>query len=231
MSASRTLEQPQPDAGSIAPVEADAAESDAVGPTRVVQRGRSPASAPPPRKRSSRSRTRSLIKIARSLTAAVLAVGAGALAATIWRSTVSAKPTPASTVVGLESTSRAGASMTRLSVVTSPADASVLVDGVKLSHEAPHEAPRDGAYHRVQVEAPGHVSQTVMVQFDREAVPLRITLEPEPLAAAAAAAPEPAPDQGRAPARASRAERKSQTPKSGAWVRDVGLDSPDPWQK
>jgi hypothetical protein len=229
MSATRTLEKRQPDAGSIAPVESDAAESDGVGPTRVVQRGANRASAPPPRKRSSRSRTRSLIKIARSLAAAALAVGAGALAATVWRSTVSAKPTPSETVVGLEATSRAGASMTRLSVVTTPSDAHVLVDGVKLSPATPHEAPRDGAYHRVQVEAPGHVSQTVMVQFDREAVPLRITLEPEPLSASKALEPAPQPD--RAPARPSRADRKSQAPKSGAWVRDVGLDSPDPWQK
>ncbi|WP_437589541.1 serine/threonine protein kinase [Sorangium sp. So ce1000] len=73
---------------------------------------------------------------------------------------------------------RAGtdASLLRASIDASPASAKIFVDGVELpSNPFDGKLIKDGAAHRIEISAPGHVAQRRMLVFDRD-IELEVTL-------------------------------------------------------
>lgn len=83
----------------------------------------------------------------------------------------------------------------QLAITFGPPPATAKLDGVPLSH-SPFSAqvPRDGSMHRLEVEAPGFVSKTTMLSFDRD-IALDIVLEKEtaPVETTPAVPPPPPP--------------------------------------
>jgi serine/threonine protein kinase len=73
----------------------------------------------------------------------------------------------------------------RLQITAHPASARVLVDGAQVpSNPFDGRFPRDGAMHRIQIEASGFQPQSRLVAFERD-VELAVTLAPLPRSAAA----------------------------------------------
>ncbi|XXX76590.1 serine/threonine-protein kinase [Sorangium sp. So ce134] len=81
---------------------------------------------------------------------------------------------------------RAGtdAALLRASIKASPASAKILVDGVELpSNPFEGKLIKDGAAHRIEISAPGHIAQRRMLVFDRD-IALDVTLYQAPRAPA-----------------------------------------------
>ncbi|WP_437937465.1 serine/threonine protein kinase [Sorangium sp. So ce341] len=87
-------------------------------------------------------------------------------------------PAPPSSSAAESSPPRPGtdAALLRASIKASPASAKILVDGVELpSNPFDGKLLKDGAAHRIEVSAPGHVAQRRMLVFDRD-IELEVTL-------------------------------------------------------
>lgn len=68
------------------------------------------------------------------------------------------------------------AGLLRATIKASPANARILIDGVALpSNPFEGKLVKDGAAHRIEISAPGHVTQRQMVVFDRD-IELAVTL-------------------------------------------------------
>ncbi|WP_437599415.1 serine/threonine-protein kinase [Sorangium sp. So ce590] len=113
----------------------------------------------------------------------------------------------------------AGAALLRASIKASPTSAQILVDGVALpSNPFDGKLIKDGAAHRIEISAPGHVAQRRMLVFDRD-IELEVTLHqtqrgpaPSPTARATATAQPGAPPAKVAPTLASPAEEAPTLP-------------------
>ncbi|WP_437967272.1 serine/threonine-protein kinase [Sorangium sp. So ce260] len=116
---------------------------------------------------------------------------------------------------------RAGtdAALLRASIKASPASAKILVDGVELpSNPFDGKLIKDGAAHRIEISAPGHIAQRRMLVFDRD-IELEVTLyqtprapAPSPTATITAAARPVAPPAEAAPTAAPPAEEDPTIP-------------------
>ncbi|WP_437812487.1 serine/threonine protein kinase [Sorangium sp. So ce1078] len=116
---------------------------------------------------------------------------------------------------------RAGtdAALLRASIKASPASAKILVDGVELpSNPFDGKLIKDGAAHRIEISAPGHIAQRRMLVFDTD-IELEVTLHqtlkapaPSPTATVTATSRPVAPPAEAAPTTAPPAEEDPTIP-------------------
>ncbi|MGK4008808.1 serine/threonine-protein kinase [Sorangium sp. So ce1036] len=123
------------------------------------------------------------------------------------------------------------AGLLRATIKASPASARILLDGVALpSNPFEGKLLKDGAAHRIEISAPGHVTQRRMLIFDRD-IELAVTLHAAPNhAAPKAPAPSPAAPATEATTatRARSAEPASPQPAEPASPRPAEPASPRP---
>jgi hypothetical protein len=111
----------------------------------------------------------------------VIALLAGALGAFATRLEPTATH-PAPTAPGAAEPAPAGSAsekqLVRLEISAEPAEAELSLDGAKLDgNPFGGSLPRDGAVHRLEAQADGHVPEARMIHLDQD-VKLRLTLAP-----------------------------------------------------
>jgi eukaryotic-like serine/threonine-protein kinase len=113
---------------------------------------------------------------------ALTAVGALAVAgAALWaRGEAPSRPTPSVAATPTQDSPRPAVAQTRLTVMASPADARILVDGVPvIVNPYTVVVPVDGKKHEVRAEAAGFVPQIKVVEFEPSGTALNFALERE----------------------------------------------------
>jgi serine/threonine-protein kinase len=134
------------------------------------------------------------------------------------------------------------AALCEVKLKASPAEARLFLDDAPLpSNPFSSRFPRDGAAHRLRVEAPGYATRNELISFDKPEITLEISLATEPRAQAepAEARPEPrvtsrpqpqAAGKG-APPRPTQDDDPALPPPKVKKTNKRQLDGDDPWAK
>jgi serine/threonine-protein kinase len=129
------------------------------------------------------------------------------------------------------------AAFCEVKIKATPPEAKIFLDDAPLpSNPFTSRFPRDGAAHRIRIEAPGHASRSELVSFDKPEIALDVSLSTEQAAVAETAEPRAAPrpqlqavNKGVAP-RATQDDPELPAPKAKKNNKRQ-LDGDDPWAK
>lgn len=84
------------------------------------------------------------------------------------------------------------AALCEVKIVASPTESKIFLDDAPLAtNPFSSRFPRDGAAHRVRVEAPGHATKTELISFDQPEISIEIALLADAVAAVSSAPAEP----------------------------------------
>jgi serine/threonine-protein kinase len=172
------------------------------------------------------------------------AAGAAALALVAFLALRPGNPPAAEAATSAAPPEAPAAALCEVKLKASPAEARLFLDDAPLpSNPFSSRFPRDGAAHRLRVEAPGHTTRHELISFDKPEVSLEIPLAAEPRAQAepAEARPDPrvssrpqpppqAAGKGAAP-RPTQDDDPTLPPPKVKKTNKRQLDGDDPWAK